>query len=96
MCGTKRHTKTEIRSKMSELICGRIAAGENYNLTRDTKSGDAFEVLGKKMLAYLPEKRDAVEQISKSFEFREPFLVKNDRVQLLSDVVRGNAKRILK
>lgn len=81
---------------MSELICGRIAAGENYNLTRDTKSGDAFEVLGKKMLAYLPEKRDAVEQISKSFEFREPFLVKNDRVQLLSDVVRGNAKRILK
>ena len=36
MCGKKRHTKTEIRSEMSDLICGRIAAGENYNLTRDT------------------------------------------------------------
>ena len=35
MCGEKRHTKEGIRSKMSELICGRIAAGENYNLTRD-------------------------------------------------------------
>ena len=35
MCGKKRHTKAGIRSKMSELICGRIAAGENYNLTRD-------------------------------------------------------------
>ena len=37
MCGKKRHTKTEIRSEMSDLICGRIAAGENYNLTRDTE-----------------------------------------------------------
>ena len=37
VCGKKRHTKTEIRSEISELICGRIAAGENYNLTRDTK-----------------------------------------------------------
>ena len=37
MCGKKRHTKTEIRSEMSDLICGRIAAGENYNLTRDSK-----------------------------------------------------------
>ncbi len=36
MCGKKRHTKTEIRSEMSDLICGRIAAGENYNLTRDS------------------------------------------------------------
>ena len=36
VCGKKRHTKTEIRSEMSDLICGRIAAGENYNLTRDT------------------------------------------------------------
>ena len=36
VCGKKRHTKTEIRSEISELICGRIAAGENYNLTRDT------------------------------------------------------------
>ena len=36
MCGKKQHTKAEIRSEMSELICGRIAAGENYNLTRDT------------------------------------------------------------
>ena len=35
VCGKKRHTKTEIRSEISELICGRIAAGENYNLTRD-------------------------------------------------------------
>ena len=35
MCGKKRHTKADIRSEMSELICGRIAAGENYNLTRD-------------------------------------------------------------
>ena len=35
MCGKKQHTKAEIRSEMSELICGRIAAGENYNLTRD-------------------------------------------------------------
>lgn len=69
---------------------------QDYISQLRAKSGDAFEVLGKKMLAYLPEKRDAVEQISKSFEFREPFLVKNDRVQLLSDVVRGNAKRILK
>lgn len=38
VCGKKRHTKTEIRSEISELICGRIAAGENYNLTRDTYS----------------------------------------------------------
>ena len=37
VCGKKRHTKTEIRSEISELICGRIAAGENYNLTRDNK-----------------------------------------------------------
>ena len=37
MCGKKRHTKTEIRSEMSDLICGRIAVGEKYNLTRDTK-----------------------------------------------------------
>ena len=37
VCGKKRHTKTEIRSEISELICGRIAAGENYNLTRDKK-----------------------------------------------------------
>ena len=37
VCGKKRHTKTEIRSEISELICGRIAAGENYNLTRDSK-----------------------------------------------------------
>ena len=36
MCGKKRHTKADIRSEMSELICGRIAAGENYNLTRDS------------------------------------------------------------
>ena len=36
VCGKKRHTKTEIRSESSELICGRIAAGENYNLTRDS------------------------------------------------------------
>ena len=36
VCGKKRHTKTEIRSEISELICGRIAAGENYNLTRDS------------------------------------------------------------
>ena len=42
MCGTKRHTKTEIRSKMSELICGRIAAGENYNLTRDSQYMENF------------------------------------------------------
>ena len=38
VCGKKRHTKTEIRSEISELICGRIAAGENYNLTRDSLS----------------------------------------------------------
>ena len=38
VCGKKRHTKTEIRSEISELICGRIAAGENYNLTRDKMS----------------------------------------------------------
>ena len=38
VCGKKRHTKTEIRSEISELICGRIAAGENYNLTRDRKN----------------------------------------------------------
>ena len=37
VCGKKRHTKTEIRSEMSDLISGRIAAGENYNLTRDRK-----------------------------------------------------------
>ena len=37
VCGKKRHTKTEIRSEMSDLICGRIAVGENYNLTRDSK-----------------------------------------------------------
>lgn len=38
MRGKKRHTEAEIRSKMSESICGRIAAGENYNLTRDSES----------------------------------------------------------
>ena len=37
MRGKKRHTEAEIRSKMSESICGRIAAGENYNLPRDNK-----------------------------------------------------------
>ena len=40
VCGKKRHTKTEIRSEISELICGRIAAGENYNLTRDRLWGN--------------------------------------------------------
>ena len=42
VCGKKRHTKTEIRSEISELICGRIAAGENYNLTRDIKQNLPF------------------------------------------------------
>ena len=42
VCGKKRHTKTEIRSEISELICGRIAAGENYNLTRDTLADAVF------------------------------------------------------
>ena len=42
VCGKKRHTKTEIRSEISELICGRIAAGENYNLTRDTTARTAL------------------------------------------------------
>lgn len=42
VCGKKRHTKTEIRSEISELICGRIAAGENYNLTRDRKPPKEF------------------------------------------------------
>ena len=47
MCGKKQHTKAEIRSEMSELICGRIAAGENYNLTRDSKlSGIGLIVIG--------------------------------------------------
>ena len=46
VCGKKRHTKTEIRSEISELICGRIAAGENYNLTRDTEPGDSPEGKG--------------------------------------------------
>ena len=46
VCGKKRHTKTEIRSEISELICGRIAAGENYNLTRDIYIDDK---------AYVPE-----------------------------------------
>ena len=44
MCGKKRHTKTEIRSEMSDLISGRIAAGENYNLTRD-KKGDPMQTV---------------------------------------------------
>ena len=43
MCGKKRHTKTEIRSEMSDLICGRIAAGENYNLTRDSECGNVID-----------------------------------------------------
>lgn len=45
VCGKKRHTKTEIRSEISELICGRIAAGENYNLTRDTQLKAIKEIL---------------------------------------------------
>ena len=45
VCGKKRHTKTEIRSEISELICGRIAAGENYNLTRDNLSICFFSIL---------------------------------------------------
>ena len=49
VCGKKRHTKTEIRSEISELICGRIAAGENYNLTRDN-----WPVV--KMRVFLPPK----------------------------------------
>ena len=40
MRGKKRHTEAEIRSKMSESICGRFAAGENYNLTRDSISSE--------------------------------------------------------
>ena len=43
VCGKKRHTKTEIRSEISELICGRIAAGENYNLTRDRSPFFGYE-----------------------------------------------------
>lgn len=35
MCGKKRHTKTDMERNMSDLICGRIAAGEKYNLTCD-------------------------------------------------------------
>ena len=45
VCGKKRHTKTEIRSEISELICGRIAAGENYNLTRDNKGNGLAELV---------------------------------------------------
>ena len=44
VCGKKRHTKTEIRSEMSDLISGRIAAGENYNLTRDTLEKLIFQL----------------------------------------------------
>ena len=47
VCGKKRHTKTEIRSEISELICGRIAAGENYNLTRDRKAIHGFIVMAR-------------------------------------------------
>ena len=36
MCGKKLHTKIDIRNEMSDLICGRITAGEKYNLTHDT------------------------------------------------------------
>ena len=54
MCGKKRHTKTGIRSKMSELICGRIAAGENYNLTRDRNTPEeAFADYKKHKEAYI-------------------------------------------
>ena len=35
MCGKKLHTKIDIRNEMSDLICGRITAGEKYNLTHD-------------------------------------------------------------
>ena len=45
VCGKKRHTKTEIRSEISELICGRIAAGENYNLTRDIYRQNILEYI---------------------------------------------------
>lgn len=31
----KRHTKVDTGKDTSDLICGRIAVGEKYNLTRD-------------------------------------------------------------
>ena len=37
MCGKRRRTKVDIRRDMSDLICGRIAAGEKYNLTCNNK-----------------------------------------------------------
>ena len=54
MCGKKQHTKAEIRSEMSELICGRIAAGENYNLTRDSQCTimSQIELLNREGLEY--------------------------------------------
>ena len=57
VCGKKRHTKTEIRSEISELICGRIAAGENYNLTRDIMEDS---IMNNKMIN-VKERIDAME-----------------------------------
>lgn len=68
---------------------------DEYKSHLKAKCGLTFEALGKKMLEYLPEKREMVKRISESFEFKAPFEIKNDRLQLLSKVVRETAKKIL-
>lgn len=42
VCGKKRHTKVEIGMDTSDLICGRIAAGEKYNLTCNNSCSKCF------------------------------------------------------
>lgn len=68
---------------------------QSYVSQLRAKNDDTFETLGKKMLKYLPEKREQIETISKSFEFNAPFEIKNNRLQLLSKVIRETAKKIL-
>ena len=62
VCGKKRHTKTEIRSEMSDLICGRIAAGENYNLTRDNDLEKEIDQIFYDMYGFSEQEQKVVRQ----------------------------------
>ena len=59
------------------------------------KAGMSFIELARKMLEYIPEKEKDVKSISESFNFVAPFKVLNDRVDMLSGIVREQATRIL-
>ena len=49
---------------MQDLICGRIAAGENYNLTRDSMTDEVKMFLEKMVI--LAKKTDTVLELNES------------------------------